>query len=405
MFSEVDELLHEMGMHYSQIDYKALTQDFMLQAENKLTQRPSTIMMIPSYIATETAFEGADKVVAIDAGGTHLRIADIEITETGYPRLLSQDKYLIQDISREHTAEGFFRELAKAVKPHMKFSKKIGVSFAFPGFITEDKDMIIDSMSKEVVINDIEGKSIRRGLISALADIGATGVCVNAINDTVASLLGASGINGLREYGACVGLILGTGMNTCLKLRSLNNGVEKCDVYNSESGMYAICGGEVDKYIDEHSLVPGDHKFEKMVSGKYLSEIVELCVSRACEKGILPIEKKEKYLGLDGTRLSTLLASQTQDAQELVVKELAQKIVLRAAKLICANIAAWVLLYGKKAPALIVTEGSTVNKLFGFKESLDNELKKVLLYENKINYDIISVDDAVVKGAAVACLL
>jgi len=331
-----------------------------------------------------------------------MRVGSVSIDATGYPRVYTQDRYSMSKICETHKADDFFDNIAEALVPHMEFSKKIGISFAYPGVITVDRDMIVESMCKEVVIDDICAKSIRQNLLSALERKGIYGCSIYCTNDTVASLLGAAGISDLNEYEACVGLILGTGTNTAFKLKM----DEGYDIINSESGMFALTGGKIDETVDMKSTLPSDHLFEKKISGKYLPELLYECMVQARIDGLIS-EKCEKYCEwISGDELSTILSSEYNDIEMSFMKDVATDLARRAAMLTAANIASWIIMSSNESQkALIVIEGSTVEKLYGFKEIMNSELKRILVLERHMSYNIVSVDDAVVKGAAVCALI
>ena len=130
------------------------------------------------------------------------------------------------------------------------------------------------------------GKDIIKMMNEALQRQGLGHVTVSALaNDTVAAQVALA----FRKLGVRMGFILGTGSNTSVsmprrmvtKLGKPKPGESDTMLINMESGNFDGVEPNVDdQELDRQSKDPGQQVYEKMVSGKYLGELVRLKVQR-----------------------------------------------------------------------------------------------------------------------------
>ena len=106
---------------------------------------------------------------------------------------------------------------------------------------TEDLDGSVIELSKELHIEGIEGKPLGKTLKHKLSGLGHTIVEVILINDTVG--VANSMIQRKNEFSSFIGLVLGTGTNSCYTESCQNIKKISCekgnDIFiNVESGSY-----------------------------------------------------------------------------------------------------------------------------------------------------------------------
>ena len=74
-------------MASSGIDLLRGTGEFLRAMRDGLSGRPSSLMMIPTYLAGDTSVPREQPVVVMDAGGTNFRIAEVHFDDLGAPGL------------------------------------------------------------------------------------------------------------------------------------------------------------------------------------------------------------------------------------------------------------------------------------------------------------------------------
>ena len=113
----VEEFLKARKMHTAGIDALRCCDDFLAEMTRGLNGEPSSLVMIPTYMETARELPRGRTVIALDAGGTNLRVAAVTFDADG--------KALVEDLTRHRMpgTEGeigkdeFFRALAAYVRP------------------------------------------------------------------------------------------------------------------------------------------------------------------------------------------------------------------------------------------------------------------------------------------------
>jgi hexokinase len=249
------------------------------------------------------------------------------------------------------------------------------------------------------------------------------------LNDTVATLLAGVGYNN-RTFGGYLGFILGTGTNCCYVEKNGNIKKQKNldllrgQIINAESANFSRCQrGTIDREFDKTTANPGEHIFEKMISGAYLGAICLATIRRACDDGLFSNNAAKaisQMRGLETKQLNDFMfypygenplatackSGDGDDAMKLYY--LADRMIERAAKLAAINLSAMAIKSGcdtrPDKPLCIVAEGTTFYQMKGLKSKVEFYLKQYLENEREIYWEIISVDNATLIGAAIAGL-
>lgn len=421
MNKQAAEFLRKHQMHPDIINMPGSCAEFQKEMVCGLKGESSSLMMIPAYVSPESSVPQNTNAVVLDAGGTNLRVGLCRFTEDG--AILDKVKVLpMPGTLSPLDKDTFLSELSQLVAPLLGEASHLGFCFSFPAEITPDMDGIVLGFNKEVVVNGSEGMHLCRELNSKLASGGSKPPKYALINDTVATLLGGYGATDPSTWDGYIGFILGTGTNCCYTEKTEHieklSGIEgNTMVVNVEAGGYGRFPiGDYDKVMDARSNNPGDHLYEKMVSGGYFGEIALETLKGAIQEGILSgkapenIEMKDICAFLDDPAGATVLDTFYNGKEEKeFVYTLLDLLLDRAAKMVAVNLTA-VLVQGDMgrsaiSPACIVVEGSTFHKSRVYQEKISYYMRSLATESCGRHFRFRSFPDNNLKGSAVAVLL
>ena len=169
---KIHNFLTRHGMSAEQIDLNQCLADYIDEMEAGLDGRESSLLMLPSYILLKKISGKARRIVAVDAGGTNLRVGLVSSDENGHCRVEQINKYRMPGAQGPITSDEFFAALAEYIGVFTPETKTIAISFAYPAQIMPDLDGRIIGMVKEVQISGIEGCLLGRRLAASLAEAG-----------------------------------------------------------------------------------------------------------------------------------------------------------------------------------------------------------------------------------------
>jgi len=426
---KIERFLRHHRMHPGSIDLRGCCDAFLEEMTRGLQGRPSSLPMIPAYIETSRDVHRGERVVALDAGGTNLRAALVSFDDAGAPVIEGLTRHRMPGVDAPLTREEFFRTLAGAVFPLTRGARRIGFCFSYPAEITPQKDGRLIQFTKEIKAKGVEGELVGAGLLRALAESGDMRVVL--LNDTVATLL--AGRNALpgRRFDDFIGLVCGTGVNAAyVELNALIRKIPDMDpdgsqVVNTESGSFARgARGPVDDSFDATTANPGKYRHEKTISGAYLGGLCLFAAKSAARAGCLSAEAArdlERVPGLSTRELNDFLLypdslenplgaacalKPAGDSRALYI--LCDTLVERAAALVAVNLAAILLKTGKgrdpRYPVCITVDGTTFWQLRVFRSRVESWMRTLLSGDRARAWEITSVVDAPLLGAAIAAL-
>ncbi len=414
----VSEFLKNEGMHPDCIDFAAEYAAFYSEMEKGLLKdNASSLAMLPTYLAGVSKPPRNSTALAIDLGGTNIRVALVHFDGGGRASFEDFRRFLMPTRSIEK--DEFFDEIAGYVAYAVEKCDKIGFCFSYPIDIMPDKDARLICFGKKIKVKGAEGVLIGRELKAALLRRGiSVDKQVIMLNDSPALLLGGIAGYGYGEEGFA-GFILGTGLNTCYfektsnigKLRGTFNEPEM--LINMESGQYSgIKQSRADMAVDLKSGTPGEKCLEKMVSGAYLLDVFTETLKIANSEGIVPDEliSKVEQDGLSFGEINQFcenprgssLYSLTGKPEEL--NELFTLIYDRTAKLCAISLAALASKAAKNGAVNIFADGSTYYKNAPLKNRINDYIDKYIVRKMGIDVRILGFDDAVMTGTAIAAL-
>ncbi|KAH9967730.1 hypothetical protein BGW80DRAFT_1339745 [Lactifluus volemus] len=303
-----------------------------------LSEYGHPMAMIPTFVTGVPDGTETGTFLALDLGGTNLRVCQVEL-HGNKTFTLKQQKYRVTEALKTGEASVLFDYLADSVDAFLTASAEedsdrsnaidvdsnaipLGLTFSFPVEQTAiDKAFCLQRINKDVV----------RLLQDAFDRKHLHVECVALVNDTV-----GAGLSRAYTTGGCVlGAIFGTGTNGAYleqvaNITKLGNNSAAAAggvmMVNTEWGAFdnarvVLPTTPFDNKLDRESINPRYQAYEKFISGMYLGEITRnllLALVDATPKPILfngkATEGLNRHYGLDTEMLSLVESAWTGDA-------------------------------------------------------------------------------------------
>ncbi|XP_060737788.1 hexokinase-4 [Tachysurus vachellii] len=300
----VDQILSEFQL--SKEDLKEVMRRMQREMNRGLrveTHEEASVKMLPTYVCSTPEGSEVGDFLALDLGGTNFRVMLVVVGEDedrGWKVETKHRMYSIPEDAMTGTAEMLFDYIAECIsdfldKHHIKHKKlPLGFTFSFP-VRHEDLDKgILLNWTKGFKASGAEGNNVVGLLRDAIKRRGDFEMDIVAmVNDTVATMISC-----YYEDRSCeVGMIVGTGCNVCymeeMHSVELVEGEEGRMCVNTEWGAFGGNGEledfrlEYDRVVDESSINPGKQLYEKLISGKYMGELVRLVLMKLVNEDLL----------------------------------------------------------------------------------------------------------------------
>jgi len=423
--SKAQKFLKSHKMTAADYNLSELVNAFIKEMEDGLATKDSSLLMLPTYIEAENDIVANQPVVAIDAGGTNIRIAKVYFDDT--LKLITEDiQYSkMPAVETELSKKEFFDTMAGYMADFKNVSDKIGFCFSYAAEILPNKDGKLIEWSKEVKAPEVIGEMVGEQLLAAM---GTPEKQLVLMNDTVSTLLAGKAATAGKTYDTYIGFILGTGTNASYieenknitKTTGLN--LAGSQIINIESGNFGgVASTDIDIAFNNSTKDPGRYSFEKMFAGGYFGGLCTVALKIAAGEGLfsnakainslveLTTEEVNKFVGgieLNENVLSLALAN---DEDKVTAAGIINGLIERAAKLVAANLAAVILKTGKaktaEKPVLMTIEGTTFYKLHNFQKMFEEYLQGFLSGEKQRYYEIVEVENSSLIGAAIAAIV
>jgi hexokinase len=419
--------LKDNGLHIDVIEPDTVLENFLKEMELGLAGEASSLAMIPTYISIDKPVPALRPVIALDAGGTNLRVATVVFDEAGNPKFINLRKHKMPGSDVELGNNEFFEKFVEFLLPYVGQASSVGLCFSYPAEISPDRDGRLLSWTKEIRAPGVIGESIGKNIFDRLERRGHR-LKFSLLNDTVATLLAGKSVDFTKKYATYVGFILGTGTNTSYieqnrsitKCRDLNP--EGAQAINTESGNFNKCPqGSIDTELDKSTENPGQYPFEKMISGAYLGGLCLTAFKSAAEENLfsrIGMQWIEARKHLSTTEVDAILRDPlpglAEDWGEVgsvdlhLLRYLCSAICERAALFTAINISAAIIKSsGAKfstQPVCVNIDGSVYYKIKGFSRQVEEHIQKILGPKG-ISYELINIHDSPLIGAAIAGLM
>nr|XP_033799117.1 hexokinase HKDC1-like isoform X1 [Geotrypetes seraphini] len=267
----------------------------------KETHDSATVKMLPTYVCGTPDGTEEGKFLALDLGGTNFRVLLVKVRSgrRRYVQMYNKIFGIPLEIM-QGTGEELFDHIVQCIADFLEYMGikgaplSLGFTFSFPcKQASIDKGTLI-GWTKGFKATDCEGEDIVDMLREAIKRRNEFDLDIVAVvNDTVGTMMTCA----YEDPDCEVGLIVGTGTNVCYMEEMKNieymEGKEERMCINTEWGGFGDNGclddirTKYDQQVDEGSLNSGKQRFEKMISGMYMGEVVRQILIELTKHGLL----------------------------------------------------------------------------------------------------------------------
>ncbi|KAF8177674.1 hexokinase [Pholiota molesta] len=399
---------------------RMIVEAFKDTLEQGLEETGQTVPMIATFVFGWPTGQEKGDYLAVDLGGTNLRVCLVTIQGEGKFEI-TQTKYRLTEDQKQDDGQKLFDFCAECLQTfintslalegsdYLKKGEKIPLGFTFSYPCSQER---IDHgelirWTKGFGAANTEGRDVAEMFRHSIEKYQLPVELTALINDTTGTLIASHYVNPETRI-AC---IFGTGCNAAYmedmadipKLKYLNIDPDAKMAINCEWGAFDSFTHEhlprtkYDIIVDETSNKPEEQAFEKLISGRYLGEILRLVICELIDEGVLflgqntyklesPYVFETAFLSLmesDPTDellmiigiFSHFFAVETTLAERQFFRALAKLIGRRAARLSACGIAAIVSKKGYLDEGCRVgADGSLYNKYPGFADRIHEGL-------------------------------
>uniref|UniRef100_A0A671QEU3 Hexokinase-2 n=1 Tax=Sinocyclocheilus anshuiensis TaxID=1608454 RepID=A0A671QEU3_9TELE len=325
--AERQRILNTLRLSRDQLlEVKKRMEEEMNRGLAKKTHATATVKMLPTFVrSTPDGTERGD-FLALDLGGTNFRVLLVRVRSGKRRSVEMHNKiYTIPQDITQGTGEELFDHIVHCIADFLEYMGMkgallpLGFTFSFPCHQTRLDQGILIKWTKGFKASGCEGEDVATLLKDAIhrsEDFDLDVVAV--VNDTVGTMMTC----GYEDPQCEVGLIVGTGTNTCYMEEMSNvelvDGDEGRMCVNMEWGAFGDRGElddvctEFDRAVDDQSTYPGKQRYEKMISGMYLGEIVRNVLLDFTAKGLLfrgKLSERLKTRGIFETKFLSQIES------------------------------------------------------------------------------------------------
>ncbi|KAK1768448.1 hexokinase-domain-containing protein [Phialemonium atrogriseum] len=456
-FAEVPKSLLKEIQHLEKLltvdtaKLKEITDHFVSELTKGLSIEGGSIPMNPTWVMSFPTGYETGTFLALDMGGTNLRVCQITLTDQKSEFDIIQSKYRMPEELKTGDAEELWEYIAEClhqfIETHHGTSKldklPLGFTFSYPATQNYVDEGILQRWTKGFDISGVEGRNVVPMFEAALSRKGVPIKLTALINDTTGTLIASA----YTDTKMKIGCIFGTGCNAAYmencgsipKLAHMNLPPDTPMAINCEWGAFdnehkVLPRTPYDLIIDRDSPRPGQQAFEKMIAGLYLGEIFRLILVDLHdnhETSIFEgqdIAKLRRPYSLDSSFLSAIEDDPFENLSETfdlfqsklnlspngpeleLIRRAAELIGTRAARLSACGVAAISKKKGYKS-CHVGADGSVFNKYPHFKARGAKALREILDWPVKTDpkeedpIEILAAEDGSGVGAALIAAL
>ncbi|KAF8128608.1 hexokinase [Boletus edulis] len=387
-----------------------------------LAKPDQIVPMIPTFVFGWPSGQETGDYLALDLGGTNLRVCLVTLQGNGKFEL-TQTKYRLAEEQKQDDGQKLFDFCAECLKTFIESNVgegpgmlkegqvlPLGFTFSYPCTQERIDHGELIRWTKGFGAPNTEGRDVAAMFKESLAKHNLPVQLTALINDTTGTLIASHYVNPRTK----IAVIFGTGCNAAYmehvkdipKIANLGVPPDADMAINCEWGAFDSFEHEhlprtkYDIIVDEASNKPGEQAFEKLISGRYLGEILRLVLCELIDEGVLFLGqntyKLEKPYCFDTAFLSLMESDPTDEllmiigifthffaiettlAERQFFRALAKLIGRRAARLSSCGIAAIVKKMGYLEEGCAVgADGSLYNKYPGFADRVHEGLQDI----------------------------
>ncbi|KAF9238084.1 hexokinase [Melanogaster broomeanus] len=399
---------------------RMIVEAFTETLELGLAKPNQIVPMIPTFVFGWPSGEEKGDFLALDLGGTNLRVCLVTLQGSGKFEI-TQTKYRLTEEQKQEDGQKLFDFCAECLKTFvesnvgdgpgmLKVGTDVASGFSYPCSQERIDHGELIRWTKGFGATNTEGRDVAEMFKQSLAKYDLPIELTALINDTTGTLIASHYVNPRTK----IAVIFGTGCNAAYmervgdipKIANLGVPPDAEMGINCEWGAFDSFEHEhlprtkYDAIVDETSNKPGEQAFEKLISGRYLGEILRLVICELIDEGVLFLGqntyKLEKPYCLDTAFLSLMESDPTDEllmiigifthffalettlAERQFFRALAKLIGRRAARLSSCGIAAIVNKMGYLDEGCSVgADGSLYNKYPGFADRVHEGLQDI----------------------------
>ncbi|CBF79423.1 hypothetical protein AN7459.2 [Aspergillus nidulans FGSC A4] len=299
--SDVPQNLLEHIKHFEEIftvdtaTLKKIVDHFVNELTKGLSVEGGNIPMNVTWVLGFPDGKETGTFLALDMGGTNLRVCEITLTEEKGGFDIIQSKYRMPEELKTGEAEELWQYIVDCVEQFIQFHHEnenlsklpLGFTFSYPATQDYIDHGVLQRWTKGFDIDGVEGKDVVPPLEKVFKERGLPIKVAALINDTTGTLIASS----YTDPAMKIGCIFGTGVNAAYmenagsipKLAHMNLPPDMPVAINCEYGAFdnehiVLPLTKYDHIIDRDSPRPGQQAFEKMTAGLYLGEIFRLAL-------------------------------------------------------------------------------------------------------------------------------
>lgn len=386
-------------------------------------QKPNQVVpMIPTFVFGWPSGKETGNFLALDLGGTNLRVCLVTLQGEGKFEI-AQSKYRLTEEQKLEDGQKLLDFCAECLKTFIEANMgeregtiqsgeelPLGFTFSYPCLQTRIDHGELIRWTKGFGAPNTEGRDVAEMFRKSMAKYELPVRLSALINDTTGTLIASHYLNPRTK----IAVIFGTGCNAAYmervgeiqKISSLGIDPNAEMAINCEWGAFDSHEHEhlprtkYDVIVDETSNKPGEQAYEKLMSGRYLGEILRLVICELIDEGVFFLGqntyKLEKPYSLDTAFLSLMESDPTDEllmiigifthffalettlAERQFFRALARLIGRRAARLSACGIGAIVNRMGYLDEGCCVgADGSLYNKYPRFADRVHEGLQDI----------------------------
>lgn len=291
---------------------KEITKRFVGVLETGLKKEGQTVPMLPAYVFGWPSGDETGSYLALDLGGTNLRVCHVVLQGKGKFEI-TQTKFRLTDEQKQCEGQELFDFCVECldtfIKDHfgngsdedviMEEEIALGFTFSYPMEQNAIDHGKLVRWTKGFGNPNTEGHDCAQMFRDSLEKYNVPIKMTSIINDTTGTLIASNYVKRDTKI-AC---IFGTGCNAAYmehikdipKIADLNLPGDEDMAVNCEYGAFDSFKHEhmkeirtkYDEHIDLSSNKPHEQSYEKMIAGLYLGEIFRLILCEMADDGIL----------------------------------------------------------------------------------------------------------------------